>query len=792
MKRLTRASSAFEPLAKSASHSHDNQPESLEQHTKSVVECLVGVMRRSPDLAVVAGQPSLWHIGFWAVVMHDFGKVATGFQQRLRGGEAKYKHRHEVLSLAFLPWVATGDEAKLIALGVISHHRDAEYIGQSYEDSTGAELLEEFQPEAIHWLKDWLERVPNTWIEEYELAKFGVKKKSFQIDLVQFPSLAAQALERSIKQYANITRGEAYFLHEPEFEPQKLERRLHLILRGIITQSDRMASAGAPIPEALQLPSLETLTAQIAVRENKPIQPRAHQLAAQRVGNVIFSAPTGSGKTEAALGWAAVQQSRNPRRLIYALPYQASLNAMQQRLTRDLQPSNGVAILHSRAMQVLYRQASAQTDDITMLTQNVRRQSDFNKLHQPAVTVLTPYQMLKGMYRLSGYEGLLTMLAGSSLVLDEIHAYEPIRLGMFLAMTEALCKDFDVQICAMTATMPTWLRGELEARLGVKSLPSDFELFKASRRHRLELMHASMEAPSTIERIVGEVRAGRSILVACNTVKKAQAIWQMLTTQLGADKTLLLHSRFTGKDRLKKETELQARLDASRAHQDPIAVVATQVIEVSLDLDFDRIITEPAPLEALVQRFGRVNRRGKKGENGIVPVVVLTEPRDGQKVYDDRLIERGLAQLEANEGCELDDLMVSGWLDVIYTDDVLKEFQGTAQYHAKEFQANVIDTLQPFKRDETLEKQFDALFDGIQVLPKCFYGDYITELETSPIEARGYMVNAPRWITGGLREYVQWNETHKLYVANLPYSQDIGMQWQAPAIRQDAWGVIDD
>jgi CRISPR-associated endonuclease/helicase Cas3 len=789
---LTQASNAFEPLAKSAGHSHNGVPETLELHTKSVVERLVGVMRRSPDLSVVAGQANLWHIGFWAAVMHDFGKAASGFQKRLHGGEAKYNHRHEVLSLAFLPWIASGEESKLIALSVISHHRDAAYIGQAYEDSSGAELLKEFQPEAILWLKAWLERIPNTWIDDYGLATFGVQHKSFQIDLKQFAVLAARALESGIQQYASITRGETYYPHEPEFETQKRERRLHLILRGIITQSDRMASAGAPIPEALQLPSLEKLTAQMAAREHQPIRPRAHQLAAQRAGNVIFSAPTGSGKTEAALGWAAIQQMNNPRRLIYALPYQASLNAMKDRLTRDLQPKNGVAILHSRAMQVLYRQGLENSDDIAMLTRNVRQQSDFNKLHQPAVTVLTPYQMLKGMYRLSGYEGLLTMLAGSSLVLDEIHAYEPIRLGMFLAMTEALCKDFDVRICAMTATMPTWLRDELETRFGVQSQPSDPELFRASRRHRLELMTASMEDPSTIAHIVGEVAGGRSILVACNTVKKAQAMWQILNTQLGAENTLLLHSRFTGKDRLIKETELQARLDASREQQDPLVVVATQVIEVSLDLDFDRIITEPAPLEALVQRFGRINRRGKKGENGIVPVVVLTEPRTGQKVYDDRLIERGLVQLEANEGCELDDLTVSSWLDAVYTDEVLNEFQGAARAHAKEFQANVIDTLQPFKRDETLEQQFDALFDGIQVLPQCFFEAYVTELETSPIEARGYMVNAPRWITGGLREYVQWNETYKLYVANLPYSQDIGMQWQAPAIRQDEWGVIDD
>jgi CRISPR-associated endonuclease/helicase Cas3 len=791
VKPLTQTSTAFEPLAKSASHSPTNKPETLEQHTQNVVERLVGVMTRSPNLSQIAGQENLWHIAFWAAVMHDFGKAATGFQQVLKGEIPKYKQRHEVLSLAFLPWIATTDETKLITLGVISHHRDAEMIEKMYEDSSGAELLEEFQTKAIVWLKDWLERIPNTWIDLYDLAKFGVRKKEFNINLEMFPEIAAKALEKGIKLYADINKVNEPYPQEPEFETLKQERRLHLILRGIITQSDRMASADAPIPEALQLPNLETLTAQIAAREHKNVQPRAHQIAAQREGNIIFSAPTGSGKTEAALGWAAMQQTLNPRRLIYALPYQASLNAMYLRLLRDLQPKDGVAILHSRAMQVLYRQGKEDGENTETLTQNVRRQRDFHKLHQPAVAVLTPYQMLKGAYRLSGYEGLLTMLAGSSLVLDEIHAYHPTRLGMFLALMEMLYKDFDVRICAMTATMPTWLRTELETRLEVKALPTDPALFQASRRHRLELLNAAMEDLATIEQIVAEVKAGRSILVACNTVKKAQAVWQRLQNELGQDRTLLLHSRFTGKDRLKKETDLQQRLDASLDQQEPIAVVATQVIEVSLDLDFDRIITEPAPLEALVQRFGRVNRRGKK-EGGIVPVTVLTLPRDGQKIYDDRLIERGLQQLEANNHIELDDLIVSNWLDAVYTDEVLTEFLGETQKHAHEFRINTINTLKPFARDDTLEQQFDALFDGIQVLPKCFLKDYEIEIKTSPIEARGYMVNAPRWILGGLKEHVLWNEALKLYIADLEYNNDIGMQWRPRISTDDAWGVIDD
>lgn len=782
----------FDLLAKSAELGWGGKPETLEQHTQRVVERLAALSCRSPQLSTIAGLPNFWHIVFWSAVIHDFGKAASGFQARLKGGGQKYPHRHEVLSLAFLPWVAEPNETRLIALGVISHHRDSAVIKTLYQDSSGADLLKEFEPRAIEWLKDWLERVPNNWVDHYDLARLDVRKKTFQIDLDRFPKQAAEALEMGIKLYANVYPLDEPYPHEPGFAQLQAERRLHILLRGIITQSDRMASAHAPVPSALWLPSLEQITQQIAAREQKEIQPRAHQIAAQREGNLIFSAPTGSGKTEASLGWAAKQQVQAPRRLIYALPYQASLNAMKERLERDLQPADGVAILHSRALQVLYRQQKKDAEDLEELTQNVRRQNDFNQLHQPAVAVLTPYQMLKAMYRLPGYEGLLTMLAGSCLVLDEIHAYEPTRLGMFLAVTETLRRDFDVRVCAMTATMPTWLREELEQCLGVKALPPDAELFQASRRHRLELLEADMESPEAQKRIVDEVEAGRSVLVACNTVKKAQAVWQTLKTQLAPEKVLLLHSRFTGRDRLAKEQVIQNRLDASRDTQDPIVVVATQVIEVSLDLDFDRIFSEPAPLEALVQRFGRVNRRGKKGENGIVPVTVLTQPREGQRVYNDELVQRGLEQLEANVGAELDDLMISGWLDQVYKEPLLSLFRDEVRRSAEEFRAVAVNTLKAFAQDETLEQKFDDLFDGIQVLPKCFQQEYEKTLEVSPIEASSLLVNAPRWITAGLREYVCWSETLKLFVADLPYSAELGMEWKAPEVREDSWGRLDD
>jgi len=86
-------------------------------------------------------------------------------------------------------------------------------------------------------------------------------------------------------------------------------------------------------------------------------------------------------------------------------------------------------------------------------------------------------------------------------------------------------------------------------------------------------------------------------------VKIAQKVKDMLNRLFRANKVILIHSRFTAGDSLNKEAEIMGKLSVKRGKIMPIVVVATQVIEVSLDLDFDTIVTEPAPLEVVMQRF---------------------------------------------------------------------------------------------------------------------------------------------------------------------------------------------
>ena len=772
--------------------------ETLEEHTRHVVTMLSALMARSPHLRKIAGRADFWHVAFWAAIIHDFGKAASGFQSMLQGG-GPFPHRHEVLSLAFVPWVADAGTRQAITLGVVSHHRDREVIQKAYtSDFDGAvyadtleELTGELAPSDIRALRAWLEQVAESWRTELGFAAQGAT--SVQQIQEQPPR---QAMEEGLLTYlrtGNIPMEDV---------------RWTVLLRGVIQQADRLASAGAEPPPPFFLPDAATLQFQISARLGHAINFRPHQLEAARPGHLIFLAPTGSGKTEAALLWAQAQQLDLgvACRVSYGLPYQASLNAMQLRLQSDLGLEH-VAILHGRALQVLF-QATLKThsdeegDSTEAALREARRANDHQRLHRPPVAVLTPYQLLRAAYRLPGYETVLTSVAGSVLIMDEIHAYDPGRLGMFLAVLEDLVTRWGVRVCVITATMPGWLRERLEALLDTEAVSAPKEVALQNCRHRIEVLDASMEDASVLADIAERVQAGESILVAVNTIKQAQRVASALRSHLLPEQVKLLHSRLTGRDRKGREDEVQRLLKAG-GKGTPLAVVATQVIEVSLDLDFDGIVSEPAPLEALIQRFGRVNRRGLKGKPTqvgdypvkVVSVTVLTQPVGGQGIYEPELIEGALTVLrEAEvEGGLVHDGLLNDWLDRIYHGEVLSRLK--TELEASEASVrHMLHGLVPFESEPQLREAFESLFDGLEVLPRRFEAEYRELNRTSPIDARSLLVPISIKQKNIHRTRIHWDDELKLNLANLDYDDELGLIFPVKGETRlnvsDDWGEL--
>ena len=711
--------------AKSAAKGEGGKPESLAQHTWLVLDRMSDFIKLRPELPARLGRPTLWNCLYWAAFLHDFGKAMPGFQGLLRGDRAAREnwggHRHELFSLAFVDWLTPGldvDDLAWVTAAVASHHRDRDEMTGLYptpEPDEPDPLIEPLAGLPAHHVKglyDWLATCGWAWAQHLGLDRLGVAPISFPVDMPPFR--AGEVVRRIrywLRQYNRLAGGPGATDAGGFAAP--------ITLRGMILSADHSGSAHAP-----DLPRVALSREQILRNHQWALY--EHQEEAERAtGSALLVAPTGAGKTEAALLWAARQaRDGNAPRLFYTLPYQASMNAMVRRLEETFGDAY-VHLQHGRALLATYRWFMEKGEEPINAAQVARQRKAMARLHYPPVRVFSPYQMLKAMYRLKGYEAQLTDYHDGLFIFDEIHAYDIERLALILRTIAYLRRHYNARFLVMSATFPTLIREWLNEALGEMAMITAVpELFARFQRHRIQLVEGEVLDEANLFRIQEAALEGKSVLVACNVVARAQRVYEILSKQLapGGIDIVLLHGRFNMRDRLEKEEIIRERTGADKAGGPPIVLVATQAVEVSLDIDLDTIYSEPAPLEALVQRFGRVNRRGKKG---IVDVHVFTVPSDEQKwIYDERLVAETLRVLSRENGRPVDESAVGLWLDEIYEGEVADEWKKRYAAAAAEFDAAIVGSLRPFRSDSDLDRQFDKMFDGVEVLPEDLWPEY--------------------------------------------------------------------
>lgn len=723
--------------------------ESLAQHTWGVLSRLIDMLRLRPALGTSQGFPGLPRCMFWACFLHDWGKAARGFQVSLRNGP-RWRHRHEIVSLVFVDWIAPclpEDERRWVAAAIASHHRDRDDIELLYpvmEDPEEDPLrvpLSELEPETLLGLHRWLVDCVPSWVERLDATGLGI-----DVSRVLDARAAIEAITRSGLARARRWLGEYRRLSK------ELDRDTGgglpvaaIALRGHMTTSDYTASAHTGDLPAPVLGRGDICKRLELVRE----QIYRHQTCSlETEGSAILVAPTGSGKTESALLWAHGQAARGAGgvgrrwmvgcpRLFYMLPYQASMNAMYDRLQRSF--PGQVGLEHSRSALALYRSLLDQEYSPAAAARMARWERNLAQLHYYPMRVLSPYQMLKGPFRLKGYEALLTDFLNALCVLDEIHAYEPGRLALILATVGYLAQHYGTRFFVMSATLPELVAARVKEVLGeCATLRATPELFARFRRHRLHLEDGDLleEGLPEVERIA---REGQSVLACCNTVRRAQLAYEMLRDRLaGVVPVVLLHGRFNGRDRLDKERTVRRCTGAKSQERRPIVLVATQVVEVSLDIDLDVLYTDPAPLEALVQRFGRINRRGKA--SNLAPLHVFTRPDDGQHVYHADLVRAALRVLQRSDGQAIDEEAVSDWLNQVYAGDIGASWTKEYQTSYGQFVRGPIAGLRPFQSDDALEEQFYRAFDGVEVLPAELEPEFSRLMDEEPLKATELLV----------------------------------------------------
>ena len=767
--------------AKSAQKGEGGEPESLARHTWLVLSRLADFIQLRPALPDQLGVPRLWHILYWAAFLHDFGKAAAGFQSRLRGG-AKWPHRHEVLSLAFVDWITDGlneEERLWLVAAVVSHHRDAAEIQRKYpppdefdDDDQIAELVTELDEETLRSLWRWLSEFGSAWIDELDLSGYGIAP----VDLFAESEAVALVQEKGAARIHHWLRAYQRFVRQLR-DADSVQIVGTLALRGYMINSDHSASARAG-----KMPRIEIEEANLLAKTNLTSDKlHDHQKEAGKInGSALLVAPTGSGKTEAALLWAANQRymASSLPRLFYTLPYQASMNAMKHRLDNTFGKDDLVGLQHGRSLLALYRLLLEREDDPAQAAQQAKWRRNLNKLNHPPVRVFSPYQMLKGAYRLKGYEALLSDYQGAAFIFDEIHAYEVKRLALILKTIQYLKQYFNARFFVMSATFPSlikkWLIDILDDPPAVSASPDLYEQFK---RHQIVLLEGELTSQEALKRIESDARQEKSVLVVCNLVQRAQMVYEELAARLGETgiRVELLHGRFNMRDRSDKERIIRDSTGSTSDKREPALLVATQVVEVSLDIDLDTIYTEPAPLEALIQRFGRINRRRQL--NGVAPVHVFAEPADGQKIYDETLVKCTLAILRSNNGQAIHEGEIGEWLDQIYDGEIAERWQEKFEIQANEFESVCLKTMQAFCSDQSLEELFYKAFDGIEVLPEAFYDEYKEFKQSDPILAGELLVPISIGRYHALKNSGQLypRERREPYIARVPYSSELGL-----------------
>lgn len=325
----------------------------------------------------------------------------------------------------------------------------------------------------------------------------------------------------------------------------------------------------------------------------------------ERISVVLIEAPMGEGKTEAGI-YAALQMARQWKKhgFYVGLPTSATSNQMVGRMRaflalHDLEDT--VRLLHSMAWLVDEDFPEMQFDTeekayaarwLLPVRRGLLAPYAVGTVDQAMMAVL----MVKyGVLRLLG-------LAQKTFVIDELHSYDVYMSELIERLLE-WCKALEIPVVMLSATLPPEKKAQMLSPYITEELPQD----------------------------------GGCLCVLLNVVDQAQTVYQALK-QMGFDgETLLFHAGFPAEWRQEIEAQCIRWFGKDKSHRPKKAIlVATQVVEQSLDVDFDAMMTAVAPIDLLLQRVGRVFRHEDtpRPPQFQAPTLCVLTPRDSENYHD--------------------------------------------------------------------------------------------------------------------------------------------------------------
>lgn len=633
--------------------------ETIEQHTDKLLECAKVLY----DLGYIKSE-QLYKDLLVACKNHDMGKINSQFQIRIKR-KSRFNYEievpHAVLSIFFVNDSECNDYTSVL-FAVLYHHYHKESPMNVFRRDR--QLVEKFLTELNFQANDYNKMRRN-------LSKV---KKIFQTNL-----------NDKQKQYA-------------------------VLLKGLLHKCDYSASANIPCEKKndFLLESIEDW------RSGKFQYNTLQEFCIANCNeNIMVTAPTGMGKTEAGLLWCG------DNKCFFVLPLKTAINAMYGRikeLAKDVEADDvyksRVALVHSDMKSYYLKDANDKDTDYDFNYEELSRQFCL------PVTVCTPDQIFDFVLKYPGYEYKLAISSYSKFIIDEIQMYSPDVLAAIIYAIKMI-HIMGGKVAVLTATLPPFVKEELLKIFGDDVQLADFST-EGILRHNVKVFDDKLKTDDVIE-IVNETNSDtvKKYLVVCNTVKTANRIYRELSESNIDAEINLFHANFIKKDRMKKEKEIMvASKKKLNEMNKPEIWISTSVVEASLDIDFDILITELSDLFSLFQRFGRTNRKGKKDFSNY-NCYVFTELQDRA----DSFIDKDIHNLSKDAIVTVD-----GVLTEQEKNSLIEKYLSVEKVQDTDYYKDYCKFFKNYEDEyDYLNSSNDSLrnIDRVDAIPKCVYDENV-------------------------------------------------------------------
>lgn len=673
------------------------------------------------------------NIAYNGAVLHDIGKAHPFFQERLKDKfNRTTTFRHEIASLFFLSVFPRSQWNSLIEM-VVGHHKSViNDIGKK-----GLLDLEENDDYIDFHLGNW---------KDWSLRAIEILN---QLGVVCLP----------------ITRNEAFenLAYCIEYCESFIRQKGYSEWRGLLMGADHFASSliNKTVEHTRRIFKIPDLS---FYNRQHVLFPLSLKEASSPKKHTIVVACTGAGKTDYLF-------RRCKGRVFYTLPFQASINAMFNRVQNDLENSNSdidIRVLHSTSIIVARKE---------------NEETSLQNLMGSSIKILTPHQLASIALGMKGYEAMILDIKGCDVILDEVHTYSGISQALVLKLIQVL-KSLDCRIHIGTATMPSILYRGIMKVLGddvleVNLAEDELEQFDRHIIYKIESFDLAQDIISKA------VEDNQKILIVMNTIKDAQDAYWIIKESHPEIPALLLHSKFKRGDRNFKEAQLLGLDDDGESSfefntsNEACIVVSTQIVEVSLDISFDIMITATAPLDAMIQRFGRINRKRCKDTIGKFKDIHVIKPPIGIKEarpYEVDVLQKSYEVLPNGEVLRERDLQQK--IDQVYTEiDFLK-----IEEHSI-FQTNIGFTL-----GKLTHRSRAILFDLLSIESvSCILESDEEEYLNGDFETRlNLEISVAYWTVAKMRQLDKGNKP--FVIPDKAYDFDVGLE--VSKIKRENFSVL--